>query len=179
MLLSHGRRITSLVHNQEKHYHSLVCLLFDDGRVLNATSDEHCLAHLFDCFTLKLEKSVDIPQSGISLSPVFEIEKVFALVRDEWLIPAPELAGETIGNNPHYQDAGPPGSAPAEASAAATCLAGVLLAAVDGRQLAILTALNVPLNVDVVMDAREVENIVNSHECRLLGVGDEIGKEKI
>ena len=169
--LSPGRRITALTHRPEDYYHTQVSLVFDDGSVLKAVTDEHCLAHLFDCFTLTLEKSTELTRNRISLSPVFEIVKVFALIREEWIVPAGELDVETIGNNPHIHTSGPPGSVSEGAIVLATVLAGVLLVARDGRQIAILAADDVPLNVDVVSDAGEVEDLVNRHECRLVGTG--------
>ena len=170
-ILSSGRRVTALAHDPEDYYHTRASLVFDDGSVLKAVAHEHCLAHLFDCYTLAMEKSTELPRNRIPLSPVFEIGKALALIQDEWIVPAGELDGQTIGNNPHIHASGPPGSASEGAIVFATCLAGVLLVAGDGRQIAILAADDVPLNVDVVSDAGEVEDLVNRHECRLLGAG--------
>ncbi len=167
-LLLPGQRITALVHDPEAYYHTEASLVFDDGSVLKATADEHCLAHLFDCYSLRLAKTNEMPGGRTALTPEFEINEVYALIRDEWLLPATEIEGETIGNNPHIQDSGPPGSAPQEASASATLLAGALLVGQDDRRIAVVTAEDIPLNVEIVTDPTEFEAVLAVHSCRLL-----------
>ena len=146
-------------------------LVFDDGTVLEATAEMHCFAHLFDCYTLKLAKKKEMPEGSTALIPEFEINKVYALARDEWLMPAPEHDGETYGNNPHIQYSGPPGSTPEEASVSATLLAGALLVGQDDRRIAFVTAEDLPLNVEAVTDPTELEAVLAVHSCRLLGSG--------
>ncbi|MDH3241165.1 MAG: hypothetical protein OEO83_10920 [Alphaproteobacteria bacterium] len=170
-LLSPGRRLTTLVHDPQEYYHSVVHFLFDDGGILKAAAHEHYLHRSFFSYTLTLEISTEALGNRISLSPLFEIEEVYALIRDEWVVPAVELEGKTIGNNPHYHISGLPGSAPDGTLILATCLAGVLVVSQDGRQLAISAAVDVPLNVDVISDSGELKNIIGRHECRLLGAG--------
>ena len=167
-LLLAGQRLTALAHDPEEYWHCVANLVFDDGTVLEATAEMHCPAHLFDCYTLKLAKTNEMPGGRTALTPEFEINEIYALIRDEWLLPATEFEGETIGNNPHIQNSGPPGSAPEKASASAPLLAGALLVGQDDRRIAVVTAEDIPLNVEIVTDPTELEAALAVHSCRLL-----------
>jgi len=158
-----GRRIVAIEHDCGARYHGQAYLKFDDGELLEATAAEHNLAPLFDCFTLTVEPVSSSPhEEGTSIGD-FEIQEAFALIRDEWLMPAPHLVGRTIGNNPHEQFHGRPGCAPAAAVASSTMLGGVLVTSREGHQLAVTASLEVPLNVDVIQDRDEIERILATH----------------
>lgn len=146
------------------YWHLELFLRFEDGSLLRFYTNEHCLAPLFDCYTISVQPVSACNKSFAEISPSFMIDSAFALLRAEWLQVAPDLEDVTFGNNPHTQHSGLPGTVPDVATVSAVVQAGVLMGSNDSRQIAIVASDTAPLNVDFIAGDADIQELLKRHE---------------
>jgi hypothetical protein len=154
--------------DDQEYWHLELYLLFGNDIVLRVTGESRCPAPdcpYLECFTPVIENGSKPVAAMRSIEPPFHIVELLLLRREEWVVSAPEMEGETIGNNPRVLMSGPPGSMPANGVAVAVVTAGVLLASDDGRRIAVVTSERVALNIDFIQEARLVTALLATHSA--------------
>lgn len=169
--------LTAFQLDDEAYWHQELCLIFTNDYAFRVTAESRCPLRdcpYLECFTLIIEQSQRPAGALRTIKPPFRIAKLSLLRREEWVTPAPEMAGKTVGNNPHVQMSGLPGSPHPEAVAAAVVTAGFLLTSEDGRRIAVLASELAPLNVDFVQDPSSVDTVLQRHMADL---GQPVGEK--
>jgi hypothetical protein len=152
--------------DDEAYWHQELHLVFAVNYVVKITAEDRCPVPdcpYLECFTLVVERG-QYPAGALrAIEPPFPITELSILRREEWVEPAPEFEGKTVGNNPHVLMSALPGSPHPDAVAAAVVTAGVLLTSDDGRKLAVVTSERQPLNVDLVREPGLVSEVLRRH----------------
>lgn len=148
---------------KDDYWHYDVFFKFLSGEIVRFSTEEHCLEHLFDCYTLLVEKPKQAEISFTSIAPPFKVSKLASLRRAEWIVAAPELEGQTLGNNPHSHETGVVDAVPENAIFSVKLTAGLLIVSDDDRKMIVKASELAPLNVDLIQDEKQIEELLKSH----------------
>lgn len=144
--------------------YSFASFLLDSGEVINFAVEEVSVGKWFEVFPICLHQMhEDCAFDWRLLEVPFVVASLELLWREEWQESSPDSA-LFMGSGPHsIQYAARLGAAPESNHNVVKVLAGIRLAARDGRHLVVSSSDNTPFKIDLAMGASEIEQLMQSH----------------
>ena len=143
--------------------YSFASLLLDSGEVINFAVEEVSVGKWFEVFPICLHRvHEDCAFDWRVLEVPFVVVSIELLWREEWQ-ESSLGSGLFMGSGPHsVQHAARLGGAPESHGNVVKVLAGIRLAARDGRHLVVSSSGNSPFKIDLAMGALEIEQLMQS-----------------